>query len=223
MAHYLPIEKKILILNSLVEGNSICSTVRMTGVHKLTILRLLCEAGERAQEILDREMVNLECKYIQVDEIWNFVFKKQKQCTEEEKRIGEVGDQYVFVAMDSQSKIVPSFLIGKRSQHFALQMMKDLQYRIKNRFQLSTDSFKGYPGAVDEVFGDEIDFGRFVRGVNADKPALPVGVSCLVDADCDAVGLRCCCCSLRTGGIKDAEGSSWVEGCVGYEGVGGRL
>ena len=159
MAHYLPIEKKILILNSLVEGNSICSTVRMTGVHKLTILRLLCEAGERAQEILDREMVNLECKYIQVDEIWNFVFKKQKQCTEEEKRIGEVGDQYVFVAMDSETKIVPSFLIGKRSQHFALQMMKDLQYRIKNRFQLSTDSFKGYPGAVDEVFGDEIDFG----------------------------------------------------------------
>ena len=85
MAHYLPIEKKILILNSLVEGNSICSTVRMTGVHKLTILRLLIEAGERAQEILDREMVNLECKYIQVDEIWNFVSKKQKQCTDRRK------------------------------------------------------------------------------------------------------------------------------------------
>jgi IS1 family transposase len=159
MANILPIEKKILVLSLLTEGQSIRATQRITGVDQNTIMSLLVKAGQKAQEILDREMVNLECKYIQVDEIWNFVFKKQKQCTAEEKRIGEVGDQFVFVAMDSESKIVPSFLIGKRSQHFALQMMKDLQYRIKNRFQLSTDSFKGYPGAVDEVFGDEIDFG----------------------------------------------------------------
>ena len=130
MAHYLPIEKKILILNSLVEGNSICSTVRMTGVHKLTILRLLCEAGERAQEILDREMVNLECKYIQVDEIWNFVFKKQKQCTEEEKRSGEVGD-HLHVCRNGQPDKNCS-LISYRKKKPALCTSNDEGFTIQN-------------------------------------------------------------------------------------------
>ena len=169
MAHYLPIEKKILILNSLVEGNSICSTVRMTGVHKLTILRLLCEAGERAQEILDREMVNIQSNYIQVDEIWTYCFKKQKQLSEFEKDSLELGDQYVFVAIDSETKLVVSFNVGKRNESNAFSMMKELQYRITNKFQLTTDAFAPYFKAVDDVFGDDIHYGQIHKEYREDS------------------------------------------------------
>ncbi|MGD1045705.1 MAG: IS1 family transposase [Bacteroidota bacterium] len=159
MANNLSLEKKTLVLNSLVEGNSIRSTVRLTGVNKKTVMRLLIEAGNKASEILDREIVNIQSRFVQCDEIWCYVSKKQKQCTEEEKRIGEVGDQYIFVAMDSDSKLIISHLIGKRTMENARSIMNDLNYRIPIRFQLSTDAFSGYSDAVDSVFGTEIDYG----------------------------------------------------------------
>lgn len=159
MPNNLPMEKKLQILNALVEGNSICSIVRMLDVHKGAVLRLLREAGQLATEILDKELVNLKCRFVQCDEIWCYVAKKQKQCTEEEKKIGEVGDQYVFVAFDSDTKLVITHLIGKRTQENATAFMKDLNFRIPTRFQLSTDAFNGYFGAVDSVFGADIDFG----------------------------------------------------------------
>jgi IS1 family transposase len=156
----LPLEKKIQVLNALVEGSSICSISRMTGVNKRTVLRILKEAGQQAQEILDRELVNLKCKFVQMDEIWGYVGKKQKQCTEEEKQIGVVGDQYVFVAMDSDTKLVISSLVGKRTLENATTIIKDLQYRVPSRFQLSTDAFSAYNEAVDSVFGEDIDYGQ---------------------------------------------------------------
>jgi len=159
MANHLSLDKKIAILNALVEGNSICSIVRMLNVHKGAILRLLCEVGNEAKEILDREIVNVNARFVQCDEIWCYVGKKQKQCNEEEKQIGEVGDQYIFVAMDSDSKLVVSHLIGKRTIENARSIMKDLSYRIPQRFQLSTDAFSGYYEAVDSVFGIDIDYG----------------------------------------------------------------
>ena len=110
------------------------------------------------REIQEREMVNLESKFVQVDEIWTYVGKKQKQLTPLDSE--ELGDQYVFVAMDSETKLVPSFLVGKRNLDNSLAIMKDLQYRITNRFQLTTDSFAPYFNAVDTVFGDDIDYGQ---------------------------------------------------------------
>jgi IS1 family transposase len=156
----LPTEKKIQVLNALVEGSSVCSIVRMTGVNKRTVLRILKQAGKQAQEILDRELVNLKCRFVQMDEIWGYVGKKQKQCIEEEKREGELGDQYVFVAMDSETKLVISSLVGKRTLENATEIIKDLQYRIPARFQLSTDAFTAYNEAVDSVFGEDIDYGQ---------------------------------------------------------------
>jgi len=156
----LSIEKKIQVLNALVEGASVCSISRMTGVNKRTILRILKEAGRQAQEILDRELVNLKCSFIQMDEIWSFVQKKQGECTEEEKQIGMVGDQYIFVAMDSDTKLVISSLVGKRTLENTIKIIKDLQFRVINRFQLSTDSFKPYSEAVDRIFGADIDYGQ---------------------------------------------------------------
>ena len=95
-----------------------------------------------------------------MDEIWSFVQKKQKVCTEEEKQIGTVGDQYIFVAMDSDTKLVISSLVGKRTLENAVKIIKDLQFRINNRFQLSTDSFSAYSEAVDRIFGEDIDYGQ---------------------------------------------------------------
>jgi IS1 family transposase len=156
----LPLEKKILVLNSLIEGNSIRSTVRLTGVNKKTVMRLLVEAGEQAREILDTQMVGIQSNYVQVDEIWTYVGKKQKQLKPEEKQSIELGDQYVYVAMDAETKLVPTFLIGKRTYQTTQSFIKDLQYRISSRFQLSTDSYSAYFNVVDEVFGTDIDYGQ---------------------------------------------------------------
>ncbi len=158
MANHLPFPKKEVVLSALVEGNSICSIVRMTGVNKHTILRLLCEAGEKAQEILDREMVGIKSRRIQVDEIWTFVAKKQKQLKPSDN--GEVGDQYVFVALDADTKLVPVFRVGKRNGRTAYSFITELATRIITRFQLSSDSFKAYFDVVDRIFGTEIDYGQ---------------------------------------------------------------
>ncbi len=151
-------QKRATVLAQLVEGNSICSIVRTTGVNKRTILRILCECGEIAREIMNREMVNLRVNYLQVDEIWTFVGKKQKQLETQDSQ--EYGDQYVFVALDAESKLVPAFRVGKRTGRLAASFMMELSTRIMTRFQLSTDSFSGYADAVDRVFGSEIDYAQ---------------------------------------------------------------
>jgi IS1 family transposase len=158
MANNLSIEKKILVLSALVEGNSICSIVRMTGVNKRTILRILCEAGEKAAEIMDREMVNVKVGRLQVDEIWTFVGKKQKQLRQGDSE--DLGDQYVFVALDADTKLIPAFRIGKRTSQMAVSFMMELKTRINTIFQLSTDAFVAYKDAVDRVFGEEIHYGQ---------------------------------------------------------------
>lgn len=160
MANILSTEKKVMVLSALVEGNSICSIVRMMGVNKRTILRLLCEAGEKAQELLDREMVNLKLSKVQVDEIWTFVGKKQKELKRDERKNLELGDQYVFVALDAETKLIPAFRVGKRTGELAKSFMVELRTRIMTRFQLSTDAFSGYPEAVDSVFGEDINYGQ---------------------------------------------------------------
>jgi IS1 family transposase len=168
MANNLSLEKKTMVLSQLVEGNSIRSIERVTGVHRDTVCRLLVQAGETAKELLDSQMINLRCQYVQVDEIWGYVGKKQKQCTDEEKNAGELGDQYVFVAMDSETKLVPAFSIGKRTGDMAYSFMRELKMRIANRFQLSTDAFSPYFNCVDEVFHDSIDYGQVFKQYRED-------------------------------------------------------
>jgi len=163
----LPIEKQALVLNSLIEGVSIRATVRLTGVNKKTVMRLLVEAGYRAQDILDREMVNIQSNFVQVDEIWTYVGKKQKQLKPFVSE--DLGDQYVFVAMDSETKLVPTFLVGKRNEINSISIMKDLQYRITNKFQLTTDAFKPYFNAVDSVFGEDVDYGQIHKEYREDS------------------------------------------------------
>jgi IS1 family transposase len=156
----LSYEKKIQVLNALVEGNSLRSITRMLDVHRTTVMRVLIEAGELARKVLDESIMNLNCNHIQCDEIWCFVGKKQRQCSNLEKRQGELGDQYIFVAMDSETKLVISYLVGKRSLDNAIRIMKDLKQRVSNRFQLTTDSFRGYSYAVETVLRYKADYAQ---------------------------------------------------------------
>jgi IS1 family transposase len=155
-------EKKVGVISALVEGNSIRSTERMTGVHRDTIMRLVIRVGRNCERLLDERMRNLSCRFVQADEIWTYVGKK-------EKRVGygdnpkEVGDQYVFVAMDSETKLIPCFRVGKRDSVTTWYFIQDLHDRLVNRVQLTTDGFRPYKDAVDDSFGIDVDYAMLVK------------------------------------------------------------
>ncbi|MGR3293269.1 MAG: IS1 family transposase [Candidatus Scalindua sp.] len=158
-------EKKAQALNALIEGNSIRSTERMTGVHRDTIMRLLTKTGNTCQEIMDNKVRNFHCKHIQVDEIWPYVLKKDKHLTDEEKRSNQYGSQYCYVAMDADSKLVSNYLIGKRDMETSVKFIADLQNKIKNngRVQITSDGWQAYPEAVELAFGGDVDFAQLVK------------------------------------------------------------
>lgn len=140
----------------------------MTGVHKTTILRLINDVGEWCARVMDERMRNLRCKEIEADEIWCYVGKKQRNVTPEEKKIGEVGDQWTFVALDPKTKLIPAFVVGKRDLPTTYNFIYQLKERIKGRIQLSTDAFTTYNDVVDRVFGSEIDYGQVIKHYESD-------------------------------------------------------
>lgn len=166
-------EKQEMVLNLLCEGNSIASIVRATGVNKRTILRLLCESGAKCQHILDTNLRGLGCKVIETDEIWAYVGKKQKHLASTDDEL-EKGDQYVFVAIDPDTKLIPTYTVGKRTGTTAIEFMWDLRNRVKDRFQLTTDQFVGYYNAVDKVFGANIDYAQLKKIYHGNGDGTPV-------------------------------------------------
>lgn len=163
-------EKKLAILAALVEGNSIRSTERMTGVHRDTILRLLREVGERCLAILEERMRGFHSSFIEADEIWTYVFKKEGRLTEQDReQHPERGDQYVFVALDAESKLIPTFRVGKRDGQTALAFMEELRRRLaeNGRIQLTTDGLNAYIGAVEEAFGSDVDYAQLEKHYGA--------------------------------------------------------
>ncbi|KKM76784.1 hypothetical protein LCGC14_1376640 [marine sediment metagenome] len=160
-------EKRLHVLSALVEGSSIRSTERMTGVHRDTILRFLVAAGEHCTQLLDENVQDLHCQQIQADEIWTFVCKKQKRIKEDESD-EVIGDQYVFVAMDADTKLVLSFLVGKRTPANAIRFMQDLEGRLSDRTQITTDGLVDYLDAVELAFGADIDYAQLV-GIPSEK------------------------------------------------------
>jgi len=159
-------EKKVLVLSSLVEGNSVRSTEGITGVHRDTILRLLQTTAKKCEKISNSTIKNVHIRYLQVDEIWTFVQKKQKRLTPKEQEAEELGDQYVFVGIDAETKFVPTYIVGKRDGRTAYRFMQNLNKRIANRFQLTTDAFKAYLDAVDFTFGVDIDYAQLKKLYN---------------------------------------------------------
>lgn len=159
MANILKTEKKVAVISMLCEGASIRAIERITGVQKKTIGRLALRVGEACQKIMDEKMRDLNCKQIEVDEIWGFVGAKQRNA----KRAGAYGDVWTFIALDADTKLVPSFIVGKRDAYHAKAFMSDLASRIKNRVQLSSDALHAYEDAVERGFGQNVDYGQIVK------------------------------------------------------------
>jgi len=156
--------KQAQVVAALVEGNSIRATVRMTGVAKNTIAKLLIELGAKCSEYLDKHLVNLTCKRIQCDEIWAFVGAKQKNVTEKHVReIGPAGDCWTWVAIDADTKLVCSWMVGSRNWQTARDFMLDLQGRLTSRVQLTTDGLRWYLHAVQNAFQDDIDYAVLMK------------------------------------------------------------
>jgi IS1 family transposase len=166
----LSLSRRTQIINCLVEGNSIRSTERMTDTHRDTVMRLLVEVGERSKALLDTEMHDLPCRRIQVDEIWAFVGKKQRQMTKNDDR-SLVGDQWTFVAIDPETKLVPVHRVGKRDLPTATAFLTDLSERLTNRVQLSSDALRSYIDATEQAFGTDVDYGQAVKFYDAE----PIG------------------------------------------------
>jgi IS1 family transposase len=163
----LSLARRTQVINCLVEGNSIRSTERMTNTHRDTVMRLMVEVGTGCAGLMDEKMRDLPCQRIQVDEIWAYVQKKQRQVTANDNR-ARVGDQWTFVALDPDTKLIPSFLVGKRDLPTATRFMFDLSERLANRVQLSSDALRAYVDATERAFGADIDYGQAVKFYDAE-------------------------------------------------------
>lgn len=168
----LKLEKKLAIISALVEGNSIRSTERMTGVHRDTIMRLLNTVGDKCRVVMETSVNNFHSRHIEVDEIWTFVVKKQDHLKKKERKNREIGDQYVFVALDADSKLVPVFEVGKRDTYTAISFMEALKTKLQNngRIQLTTDAFRVYPDVVERSFGMDIDYAQLTKVYASENP-----------------------------------------------------
>jgi IS1 family transposase len=158
----LSIAKRTQLISCLVEGNSLRATSRMTGVAVNTVMKFVVDVGRVCSVYQDKHFVNLPCKRLQCDEIWSFVGAKQKNVRDEmkEKRWGDV---WTWTAIDTETKLIPCWLVGERSAQAAFHFMHDLKARLANRVQITTDGLKAYVGAVDSAFGNDVDFAQLVK------------------------------------------------------------
>ena len=166
MTNRLSKDKQILAISALVEGSSIRSVERITGVHRDTIMRLGIRVGKKCEEILDKELIGLDCKRVQVDEMWGFIGKKKRKATRLDKRMG-LGDVWTWVAVDADTKLVPCYRVGGRTEKDAVKFIENLSSRVQIRLQISSDAFKSYPEAIFRGCGKNVDYGQVVKAYSA--------------------------------------------------------
>lgn len=156
-------EKALLAIQLLIEGTSIRSAERITGLHRDTIIRLLVLAGERCIALMDATMRNLHCDHIQSDEIWTYVGKKARNVRSDDP--AEFGDAWVFVAIDADTKLVPMCTIGKRSRETTYEFLTGLRSRLvpDKRVQITTDGFPFYRPGIENVFAGQADFAQIIK------------------------------------------------------------
>jgi len=162
MPNILKPEKKVAVISALCEGVSIRSVERMTGIHRDTIMRLGVRVGEACAKIMDEKMQGLDCRNVEVDEIWGFVGKKAKRAKVNDRAKG-LGDVWTFIALDADSKVIPTFLVGQRDSYHANCFIEDLACRLSNRVQVSSDGLSAYVDAVERGFGADVDYGQIVK------------------------------------------------------------
>lgn len=165
-------EKQAAIIRALMEGNSIRSVERLLSVHRDTVLKLLGKTDERCREIHDQQVRNCHLLYCEADESWMFAGRKQGRLSEEEKTNPELGDQYIWIGLDPESRLIVSYLVGKRDGIHAVRFMLDLKSRLNghDRFQITTDGVNQYVDAVNWAFGRDVNFAQLVKMYKAQHP-----------------------------------------------------
>ena len=163
MANVLPTAKRVQILHMLVEGSSIRSISRITGVSINTVSKLLIDAGEACAAYHDEHVRGLSCKRIQCDEIWSFTYAKQKNVDAAKSAPTFAGDVWTWTSLCADTKLICNWFVGGRDAEFANVFMDDLADRLDHRVQLTTDGHKVYLDAVAGAFGNDIDYAQLVK------------------------------------------------------------
>jgi hypothetical protein len=156
-------EARSRILHLLREGDSIRATCRLTGASKKAVRKLMVDAGQAGAWYQDRVFRNLTCKRIQVDEVWAFVYAKQKNVPTAKAAPDGAGDVWTWTAIDADTKLIPSWHVGGRDSDEAMIFMDDLVSRLANRVQLTSDGHKAYLEAVERAFGADVDYAMLVK------------------------------------------------------------
>lgn len=159
----LPIEKRVQIINCLVEGMSMRATSRLADVSINTVTKLLVDVGTACAEFQDKALRNLPCKRVQADEIWSFCYSKAKNVPADMKGQFGVGDLWTWTAICADTKLAVSWLVGMRDYETACDFMMDVSERLANRVQLTTDGFKPYLSAVSGAFNNQVDYAQLVK------------------------------------------------------------
>ena len=166
MANILPKDKQVAVIAALAEGCSMRALTRMTGIHRSTIAGLALRVGQGCAQLLDAKMRDLTCNYLQFDELWGFIGKKEKHLMVDDDPTK--GDVWTFCAIDAETKIVPAFRVGKRNLQTANAFVSDVASRLKNRPQISTDGLRAYPEAIENAFGMNVDYGMIIKNYGTD-------------------------------------------------------
>ncbi len=159
----LDTKKRTLIIRCLVEGQSVRSTARTAEVSKNTVTKLLIDAGKACADYQDKALRDLPCQRIQVDEIWSFIYAKEKNVARAKSAPPEAGDVWTWTAIDAETKLVPSWRVGDRSGETAIDFMDDLRGRLAARVQLTSDGHKPYLEAVEGTFGGDVDYAQLIK------------------------------------------------------------
>src|SRR6056297_2229794 len=159
----LDTKTRALIIRLLVEGNSIRATSRVADVSKNTVNKLLIDAGKACAEYHDKHVRDVNASVIQCDEIWSFTYAKQKNVAGAKAAPEGAGDTWTWTAIDSDTKLIVSYMVGGRDSEYAIGFMDDLCARLANRVQLTTDGHKAYLEAVEGAFGGDVDYAQLVK------------------------------------------------------------
>jgi IS1 family transposase len=159
----LPLETRVRILNLLVEGSSLRSISRVCDVSINTVTKLLVDAGRVCAAFHDEKVRNVKAKRVQVDEIWSFTYAKQKNVATAKRKDLAYGDTWTWTAIEADSKLIISWLVGGRDGDYAMGLMDDLRSRVANRIQLTSDGHRAYLEAVEGAFGADIDYAMLVK------------------------------------------------------------
>src|SRR6266404_6049233 len=167
MSNVLSKDKRITITAALAEGSSIRSIERITGVHRDTIMRLGVRIGQGCAKVLDAKMCGLDCKRLELDEIWGYIGKKMRHVKEDDDP--QLGDVWTYCAIDAETKLVPSYHVSSRRDLVnTTAFLTDLASRLNNRVQISTDAMNSYEDAIEIVYGSEVDYGQIVKTYQAE-------------------------------------------------------